>query len=70
LVEDLRASLASPADAIALWRSEAGEARYLECRIAGARRVELPGNDHVMWGSHCDRLLDDIERFVKERPGA
>jgi pimeloyl-ACP methyl ester carboxylesterase len=50
--------------------NEAGEARYLESRIAGARRVELPGNDHVIWGSHCDRLLDEIERFVKGRPPA
>jgi DNA-binding SARP family transcriptional activator/pimeloyl-ACP methyl ester carboxylesterase len=47
--------------------SEAGEALYLESHIAEARRVELPGNDHVIWGSHCDRLLDEIERFVKER---
>jgi pimeloyl-ACP methyl ester carboxylesterase len=47
---------------------EAGEALYLEARIAGARRVELPGNDHVIWGSHRDRLLEEIARFVTELP--
>jgi DNA-binding SARP family transcriptional activator/pimeloyl-ACP methyl ester carboxylesterase len=33
-------------------------------RIAGARVVELPGNDHLPWEGDRDALLDEIERFV------
>lgn len=43
---------------------KAEEGRYLAERIAGAKYVELPGNDHLIWGEDSDRLVDEIEAFV------
>ncbi|RUU10131.1 alpha/beta fold hydrolase [Mesorhizobium sp. M7A.T.Ca.TU.009.01.3.2] len=40
------------------------EGRYLARHIAGARYVELAGDDHVIWGHDCDRLIDEIQAFV------
>jgi DNA-binding SARP family transcriptional activator/pimeloyl-ACP methyl ester carboxylesterase len=39
-------------------------ARYMADRIAGARFVELEGDDHVMWIGDSDPLCSQIERFV------
>jgi DNA-binding SARP family transcriptional activator/pimeloyl-ACP methyl ester carboxylesterase len=39
-------------------------AKYMADRIAGARFVELEGNDHVMWIGDVEPLCIEIERFV------
>jgi DNA-binding SARP family transcriptional activator/pimeloyl-ACP methyl ester carboxylesterase len=43
---------------------KAEEGRYLAKHIAGARYVELAGDDHVIWGADSDRLVDEIQAFV------
>lgn len=40
-----------------------GGARYTAARIAGARFVELPGDDHLFVGDQ-DAILDEIEEFL------
>ncbi|SDA94524.1 DNA-binding transcriptional activator of the SARP family [Sinorhizobium sp. NFACC03] len=40
------------------------EGRYLASRIPGATYVELPGDDHIIWGADADRLMDEIRRFL------
>jgi pimeloyl-ACP methyl ester carboxylesterase len=40
------------------------EARYMAARIPGARLVELPGSDHLVWTDNADRLLDEVEEFL------
>jgi pimeloyl-ACP methyl ester carboxylesterase len=42
---------------------EIGGARYLAANIPGARLVELPGDDHLMW-SDPDEIIDAVEEFV------
>ncbi|RAI56039.1 alpha/beta fold hydrolase [Roseicella frigidaeris] len=41
---------------------EAG--RALAAAIRGARYVELPGGDHVLWSGDVDAVLDEIESFL------
>ena len=38
--------------------------RSLAEQIHGARYVELPGIDHLPWGSDGDAILDEIEEFL------
>ena len=38
--------------------------RYLAEHIAGARYVELPGNDHLFCAGDSRRILDEIEKFL------
>jgi class 3 adenylate cyclase len=38
--------------------------RYLAAHIAGARYLELPGDDHIWFTGDADSLLDEIEEFV------
>ena len=40
------------------------EGRYIAERIPGARFVELPGGDHVMWAGDSAAILDEIEEFL------
>jgi pimeloyl-ACP methyl ester carboxylesterase len=40
------------------------EGRYIAARIPGARLVELPGTDHLMWTGDADAILDEIESFL------
>ena len=40
------------------------EARYIAAHIPGARFVELPGGDHLMWVGETEPLLDEIEEFL------
>jgi pimeloyl-ACP methyl ester carboxylesterase len=40
-------------------------AQYMADRIAGARFVELDGDDHVMWIGDIEPLCSQIERFVQ-----
>jgi pimeloyl-ACP methyl ester carboxylesterase len=41
------------------------ESRYLADRIAGARFVELPGDDHLPWAGDRDLVLGEIDAFVE-----
>ncbi|WP_077965630.1 alpha/beta fold hydrolase [Ensifer adhaerens] len=40
------------------------EGRYLASRIPGATYVELPGDDHIIWGADAERLIDEIRQFL------
>ena len=40
--------------------------RWLTSQIAGARLVELPGDEHFFWVGEYDSMIDEIERFVDE----
>jgi pimeloyl-ACP methyl ester carboxylesterase len=42
------------------------EVRDIASRIAGARFVELPGDEHFFWVGDYERMLDEIGRFVAE----
>ena len=44
-----------------------GNGRYLAEHIAGARYVELPGDDHFVSG-YPDQILDPIEEFLAAAP--
>jgi class 3 adenylate cyclase len=44
--------------------------RFLEAHIAGARLIEIPGEDYFLWLDATDRLLDEIARFVTGSPDA
>jgi class 3 adenylate cyclase len=39
-------------------------ARYLAAHIAGAKYVELPGDDRLVFAGDVDRLVDEIEEFL------
>jgi class 3 adenylate cyclase len=43
---------------------DVGGARYMTRRIAGARYVELPGDDHLPFVGDQDAILDEIEEFL------
>ncbi len=43
---------------------DVGASRYLASRIPGAKYVELPGDDHLMWVGDQDAILDEIEEFL------
>jgi pimeloyl-ACP methyl ester carboxylesterase len=38
--------------------------RYLAAHIAGARYVELPGEDHFAWVGDSGAILDEVEEFL------
>ncbi len=40
------------------------EGRYIAARIPGARLVELPGADHLVWVGDADAILREIEGFL------
>ena len=40
------------------------EGRYIASRIRGARLVELPGHDHLMWAGNADAIADEVEDFL------
>ncbi|URK87351.1 adenylate/guanylate cyclase domain-containing protein [Rhizobium sp. RCAM05350] len=40
------------------------EGRFVANGIQGAKWVELPGNDHVIWAGDADRTVDEIEEFL------
>jgi class 3 adenylate cyclase len=42
----------------------AEEGRYIADRIPGARFVQLPGGDHLMWAGDAAAILDEIEGFL------
>jgi class 3 adenylate cyclase len=41
---------------------EAG--RFMAKKIPNAKYVELPGNDHLLWTSDTERVLDEVEEFL------
>jgi class 3 adenylate cyclase len=41
-----------------------GHARYMAQRIAGAKLVELPGEDHVPWVGNPSAILDEVAEFL------
>jgi len=41
-----------------------GNGRYLAEHIAGAKYVELPGDNHPQWSGDVDALVDEGEEFV------
>jgi pimeloyl-ACP methyl ester carboxylesterase len=46
------------------------EGRWIASQILEARLVELPGDDHLMWGSDAGSILDEVEVFLTgERRG-
>ncbi len=42
--------------------------RYIAASIPGARLLELPGDDHLWWLGHPDRILDEVESLVTGAP--
>jgi class 3 adenylate cyclase len=44
--------------------------RYLAERIPGARWVQLPGGDFILWAGDTDTLVDEVEEFLTGRRGA
>ena len=40
------------------------EARWIAKQVPGARYVELPGDDHLVWTGDTDTLLDEVEEFL------
>ena len=52
-------------------RIEIAAGRYLADKIAGAKFVELPGDDHPIWIGDTDRIVDEVEEFLTgTRPDA
>jgi class 3 adenylate cyclase len=43
---------------------EVGHGRYLAARIPGAKYVELPGRDHLVYVGDQDAVLDEVEEFL------
>jgi DNA-binding SARP family transcriptional activator/class 3 adenylate cyclase/predicted alpha/beta hydrolase len=41
--------------------------RYLAAHIPGAKLIELPGNDRLVFAGDVDRLVDEIEEFLTGR---
>jgi class 3 adenylate cyclase len=47
-----------------------GGGQHLARHIAGAKFVEMPGSDHLVWVGDIDRVVDEIEEFLTgARPG-
>jgi pimeloyl-ACP methyl ester carboxylesterase len=40
------------------------EGRWIAGQIPGARYVELPGDDHLVWIGDTDGMLDEVEEFL------
>jgi class 3 adenylate cyclase len=43
--------------------------RYLARHIPGARWVELPGDDFMLWAGDTDTIADEVEEFMTGRRG-
>lgn len=50
-------------------RTDIGGARWMADQIPGARLVELPGDDHLLWADP-DPVFDLVEEFVTGVPAA
>jgi class 3 adenylate cyclase len=40
------------------------EARWIATQIPGAKYVELPGDEHIIWAGQVDGLIDEVEDFL------
>ncbi|HEX2291930.1 MAG TPA: adenylate/guanylate cyclase domain-containing protein [Gaiellaceae bacterium] len=40
------------------------EGRWIAGQIPGARYVELPGDEHLIWAGDVDMLVDEVEEFL------
>jgi class 3 adenylate cyclase/alpha-beta hydrolase superfamily lysophospholipase len=73
MATDVRAILASVrVPTLILHRSgdipvRVGHGRYLHEHIAGARYVEIPGDDHFFWVGNTGSILDEVEEFLTGR---
>jgi pimeloyl-ACP methyl ester carboxylesterase len=43
---------------------DVGGSRWMAGQIAGAKYVELPGDDHLPWVGGQDAILDEVEEFL------
>lgn len=46
------------------------EGRWIASRIASARLVELPGDDHLLNAAGAEQMVTEIEQFMTGRPSA
>jgi class 3 adenylate cyclase len=49
--------------------NEVDHGRYLADRIPGARWVELPGEDFLLWAGDTGAIVDEVEEFMTGRRG-
>ena len=40
------------------------EGRWIASRIPGAKYVELPGDDHLIWAGDVDEVVEEVEEFL------
>jgi pimeloyl-ACP methyl ester carboxylesterase len=40
------------------------EARWIAAQIPGAKYVELPGDEHLIWAGDVDEVVDEVEEFL------
>jgi class 3 adenylate cyclase len=40
------------------------EGRWIAAQIPGAKYVELPGEDHLVWAGDVDEVVDEVEEFL------
>jgi pimeloyl-ACP methyl ester carboxylesterase len=46
------------------------EGRWIARQIPGAKYVELPGDEHLIWAGDVDAVVDEVEEFLTgRRPG-
>jgi class 3 adenylate cyclase len=43
------------------------EGRWIAAQIPGAKYVELPGDEHLIWAGDVDAVVDEVEEFVTGR---
>jgi class 3 adenylate cyclase len=40
------------------------EGRWIAAQIPGAKYVEMPGDEHLLWAGDVDAVVDEVEEFV------
>jgi class 3 adenylate cyclase len=43
------------------------EGRWIASQIPGAKYVELPGDEHLIWAGDVDAVVDEVEEFLTGR---